>query len=130
MLSTIVGLAASAAIVAGGAAAPPVRGHAGYESSKLTLSYLADAGFAAAVKLECDPAGGGHPHPDLACAELAKVGAEVDRIEPAANKVCIHLYAPVTAQITGEWRGTTITWSHKFGNTCEMRRATADLFEF
>ncbi|GIM94548.1 SSI family serine proteinase inhibitor [Paractinoplanes toevensis] len=129
MFTTIVGLAASAALVAGGAAAPGPRDHAGYASSNLTLSYRADAGFAAAVKLKCDPVGGGHPHADLACAELAEVGGEVDRIVPA-KKMCILIYAPVVAEIAGDWRGTTVTWSHKFGNICEMRRATADLFDF
>jgi subtilisin inhibitor-like len=129
MLSTIVGLAAAAALVAGGAAAAGPRDHTGYPSSKLTLSYQADAGFAAAVKLECDPAGGGHPRPDLACAELAEAGGQVDRIEPD-RRMCLLVYAPVTAEITGDWRGTTVTWSHTFGNTCEMRRATGELFTF
>jgi hypothetical protein len=130
MISTIVGLAAAAAIVAGVPAATGPRDHpGGYESSKLTLSYQADAGFADAVKLECDPPGGGHPHPDLACAELAQVKGQPDRMEPGHN-ACYLIYAPVTAKIDGQWRGTAITWSHKFGNICELRRATGDLFGF
>ncbi|MFD0517241.1 SSI family serine proteinase inhibitor [Paractinoplanes durhamensis] len=129
MINTVLALAASAALVAGGAADGPRDHPGGYGSSKLTLSYMADSGFADAVKLECDPAGGGHPHPDLACAELALVDGQVDRIEPARN-ACFLIYAPVTAEITGDWRGVPVTWSHKFGNMCEMRRATGALFDF
>ncbi|MEU4236612.1 SSI family serine proteinase inhibitor [Actinoplanes sp. NPDC026619] len=127
MLSTIAGLTAAAAVLAAGPAAP--RDHQGYGETKLTLSYLADAGFARAVKLECDPAGGGHPQPDQACAELARVNGDAGRIEPG-HSACFLIYAPVTAEITGTWHGATVTWSHKFGNICEMRRATGDLFTF
>jgi hypothetical protein len=129
MISTIVGVVAATAIAAGGAGVPGPRGHPGYGGTRLTLSYLADAGYAAAVKLQCYPPGGGHPHPELACAELAEVNGVPDRIEPGHN-ACFLIYAPITAEITGKWRGRAVTWSHKFGNACEMRRATGDLFGF
>jgi hypothetical protein len=122
MFSTIVGLAVLMV--------PGPRDHpGGYPETKLTLSYTADAGFADAVKLDCDPPAGGHPHAKLACDELARAGGQPDRITPGHN-ACFLIYAPVTAEITGQWRGTAITWSHRFGNVCEMRRATGDLFDF
>jgi hypothetical protein len=40
------------------------------------------------------------------------------------------IYAPITAQISGTWRGKKITWSQRYGNPCEMTRATGVLFEF
>ena len=66
-----------------GAAAP--------RRSELTVSYLADAGYAAAVKLRCNPAGGAHPKKGKACQALARpearsprsrsTGAEATRVE-------------------------------------------------
>ncbi|GAA0567170.1 hypothetical protein GCM10010172_58890 [Paractinoplanes ferrugineus] len=126
MISTIAGLAASAVVLV----VPGPRDHpGGYASTRLTLSYTAEAGFADVVKLECDPPAGGHPHPGLACAELARVAGRPDRIAPG-HHACFLIYQPVTAEIAGQWRGTALTWSHKFGNMCEMRRATGDLFDF
>jgi hypothetical protein len=95
----------------------------------LTLSYLADAGFAMAVKLTCDPVGGGHPQAAEACATLDRIDADPGRIKRTTN-ACVLLYSPVTAQLTGSWKGRTVAWTHRFGNTCEMRRATGVLFRF
>jgi hypothetical protein len=36
----------------------------------------------------------------------------------------------VTAEVSGVWRRMPVKWTHKYGNTCEMRRATGVLFEF
>ena len=44
--------------------------------------------------------------------------------------MCMDLYAPVTAKISGTWRGGRVRWSHVYGNTCEMTRATGVLFKF
>jgi hypothetical protein len=95
----------------------------------LTLSYMAEAGYAAAVKLRCDPAGGAHPKPIQACDELKKVGGRPDRLQPA-RIMCMLIYAPVTAEITGTWKGRKIDWSKTYGNSCEMSRATGVLFRF
>ena len=97
--------------------------------AELTLSYLAEAGHAAAVKLTCRPPGGGHPDAVTACTTLERAGADPGRITPAGT-MCIMLYAPVTAEITGRWRGMTMKWTHRYGNSCEMRRATGVLFHF
>ena len=95
----------------------------------LTLSYLAEAGFAGAVKLSCDPVGGGHPHAAAACKTLADVDADPGRIKPQSS-LCVLLYQPVTATLSGTWHGREVEWTHRFGNTCEMRRATGTLFRF
>jgi hypothetical protein len=97
--------------------------------SRLTLTYLAQAGYADAVKLTCDPTGGPHPEAAQACAILGSTGADPAKIKPA-QVMCMMLYAPVTAQITGTWRGGRVKWSHRYGNTCEMTRATGVLFKF
>jgi hypothetical protein len=129
MISTMIGLAAASV-----AAILPSPGYGGgggrgEPGAKLAVSYMAAAGFADEVKLECDPAGGGHPHAAAACAELAAVGGDPERIEPA-HTACMMIYQPITAQVLGEWRGTPIWWQHRYGNSCEMKRALGVLVDF
>jgi hypothetical protein len=129
MIPTMIGLAAASV-----AALLPGPGYGdgggrGEPKAKLTVSYMADAGFARAVKLECDPASGGHPQAAQACAELEAVGGDIDKIEPA-HTACIMIYQPVTAEVSGEWRGTPIGWQHRYGNGCEMKRALGVLVAF
>jgi hypothetical protein len=97
--------------------------------TRLVLTYLADAGYAAAVKLTCDPPGGGHPRPADACRTLRRAGGKPDNIR-AAPTMCFMIYAPITAEVTGLWRGGRIAWRHSYGNRCELNRATGDLFAF
>ena len=97
--------------------------------SELTLSYLAEAGHAAAVVVKCDPAGGVHPRAKQVCKELAKVGGDPSRIK-AAKVMCTLEYAPVTARAKGTWRGKAIKWSRTYSNACDLNRATGVLFSF
>jgi hypothetical protein len=123
-------LAVAAAVLA--AASPAVAASASGPAtgSRLTLTRVADAGGgAAAVKLTCDPDGGGHPKPSQACAQLSRVGANPARLKPA-DRYCFLLYKPVTAQLSGVWRGRAVKWAHTYGNSCEMNRATGILFAF
>jgi hypothetical protein len=113
----------AAAPRAGAVAAPHAR------RTALTLSYMADAGYATAVKLRCDPVGGAHPAPTEACDELKRVGGRPDLLRPA-RMMCMLIYAPITATITGTWQDRRIRWSQTYGNTCEMSRATGVLFRF
>jgi subtilisin inhibitor-like len=131
MIRTMIGLAvAGAALVAPATPAAAVGGGpAARLSSSLTLTYMAQAGFASAVKLTCDPAGGGHPDPAAACAALAAADADMAKLPPG-DRMCILLYQPVTAQLKGEWRGRAVEWKHTYGNTCEMHRATGVVFAF
>jgi len=97
--------------------------------ARLTLSYAAETGSAAGVTLTCEPDGGGHPRAVRACAALTRAGGDPDRIRPR-RVYCMTVYAPVTAEMTGVWRGRNIRWQHTYGNACEMRRATGVLFAF
>ena len=98
--------------------------------SQLTLTYTAAAGYAAAVLLDCHPAGGSHPTPVKACNTLKKVGGKPAKLKPAAGEMCTLEYAPITAEITGRWKGREVQWTQTFGNRCEMLRATGVLFTF
>jgi hypothetical protein len=95
----------------------------------LVLDYMADAGYAVAVRLHCEPPGGGHPKPVKACATLKKAGGLPARIK-AADTMCMMLYDPLTAEITGTWKGRRIDWQQRYANKCEMVRATGVLFAF
>jgi hypothetical protein len=95
----------------------------------LVVSYMADAGYAAAVTLSCNPAGGAHPKPARACATLAKVSGKPDRLKPA-TMICTMEYAPITAQITGVWKGEKINWSKVYPNGCDLARTTGVIFAF
>ena len=139
LLTAMVTLLASPTFLPGGPVVADLRPGSGYGSAprpgtgtpkgQLTLSYLADAGFAAAVKLTCSPVGGGHPHAGAACRTLTRYDADPDRMTPATT-ACILLWSPVTAEIEGTWNGTAVRWTHRYGNSCEMRRATGVLFTF
>lgn len=112
--------------------AGPLAAQAGRTSkgTDLELAYLADAGYAVAVRLSCDPPGGAHPKPAKACATLARVGGDPGRIKVNATMCCTMQYDPITAEITGTWRGRQIDWKQRYGNKCEMIRATGALFTF
>lgn len=136
--ATFVGVVAAAVFLPAAAAtagAPPA-GYAGGSGrpgsspkARLTLSYMAEAGFADAVTLECAPVGGRHPAGAKACATLAAAGGDPDRIPPA-HTMCMLIYAPVVAEVSGTWHGRSVAWRHRYGNTCEMRRATGVVFDF
>ncbi|HET6530621.1 MAG TPA: SSI family serine proteinase inhibitor [Actinoplanes sp.] len=97
--------------------------------TRLVLSYMAEAGYAAAVTLRCEPAGGAHPKPARACTTLRKAGGKPGRIEPA-QMMCTLEYAPITAEVRGSWRGKAVRWSKTFPNRCDLTRATGILFAF
>lgn len=109
------------------AAPPPVSSAA---KTELTLAYMADAGYATAVVLKCTPKpAGSHPKAAEACKILQHVGGHPARLIPGRS-MCMMVYAPITAEITGRWQGKKMKWSKKYGNTCEMTRATGVLFTF
>jgi hypothetical protein len=109
------------------AGAAPAVAKAG--KTALTLSYMAEAGYATAVVLTCNPPGGAHPKPTKACNTLNAVGGRPSNLKPART-MCMMIYAPITAQISGTWKGKKVAWSRKYGNSCEMNRANGILFEF
>jgi hypothetical protein len=97
--------------------------------TELTLSYMAEAGYAAAVILRCHPAGGPHPKKGKACQALTKINGNPADFKPAPL-MCTLEYAPITATITGSWQGTKVDWSRTFGNRCEMNRTTGVVMAF
>jgi hypothetical protein len=71
--------------------------------------------------LTCDPAGGSHPDPATACAELAKA---TDPFAPTPpDRACTMIYGGAqTATITGTYRGLSVNASYSRTNGCEIAR--------
>ena len=114
----------AALVTAGPAAAAPPK-----PKIDLVVSYMAEAGYAAAVTLTCDPVGGAHPKAGKACAALKKTGGKPAKLKPAKT-MCTQEYAPVTAEIEGTWKGRTVSWSKTFPNGCHLTRTTGVVFAF
>lgn len=94
----------------------------------LSISKGADASSATvlrAVTLSCAPtAGGTHPAPEAACAEL-KAGSEGGAFEgllaaPDPDRMCPQHFDPVTVTVDGVWEGSRTSWAYTFANTCTM----------
>ena len=112
------------------AASPAAAATSRPAGTELVLSYQSEAGFAAAVLLSCRPDGGGHPKGRKACAALRKVGGKPARLRAAPDAICTLEYAPITAEITGTWKGRKVDWSKTFGNRCDLTRTTGVIFAF
>jgi hypothetical protein len=84
----------------------------------------------AEVTLTCDPAGGTHPHARAACASLNKVDGNFAELPPAAEVDCTDIFAPVTTEAKGEYRGRPVRFVHTYSNRCEAQRSTDNVFTF
>jgi hypothetical protein len=129
MIRKLVPTALALAVAAVITPSAPVAAAPAAPKTKLTLGVIADAGWATAVLLRCSPPGGGHPSPAKACAALKAAGGDPAKLRSAAV-MCTLQYAPVTASITGTWKGKKVRWTRTFGNTCELARATGVIFQF
>jgi hypothetical protein len=86
------------------------------------LSIVVTDGGTQRWTLTCGPDGGTHPHPDQACAALARAGASALKPVPA-EQVCTQIYGgPQAATITGTWRGTDVKATLRRTNGCEIAR--------
>jgi len=80
-----------------------------------------EAGGARRWTLECGPAGGTHPHPARACAQLAAV-ANPFRPVPR-DAMCTQIYGgPQEALVTGTYRGAGVNARFNRVNGCEISR--------
>ncbi|MBB5937426.1 subtilase-type protease inhibitor [Streptomyces zagrosensis] len=107
-----------------------------YAPSSLVLSVAqgddATAVVTRAVTLTCSPkAGGDHPAPRAACAELRATGGAFEELTRAsADQACTREYAPVTVVAQGVWEGRNVSFSHTFGNACLQQTAQGMAFRF
>ncbi|MGV9456928.1 SSI family serine proteinase inhibitor [Streptomyces sp. NPDC003635] len=76
--------------------------------------------------LMCNPPQG-HARAAEACAQLAAVDGEIDRMA-ARDTVCPMIYAPVSVRASGQWNGRQVEYQRQFGNACEMGALTGAVF--
>jgi len=86
----------------------------------------ASSGTPHRAMLRCDPPRG-HARAAEACAELEAADGDLDRI-PLRDTYCSMIYAPVTAQARGQWRGRAVEYTRTFPNTCVMTARTGAVF--
>ncbi|WP_158220892.1 SSI family serine proteinase inhibitor [Kineosporia sp. R_H_3] len=90
------------------------------------LKILLDDGFGirATWTLTCDPAGGSHPAPAVACGVLGANGAKA--LKASTSATCAEQYGgPQKALVTGTWRGAPVKSQFTLENACEVGRWTA-----
>ncbi|MFB6840146.1 subtilase-type protease inhibitor [Streptomyces sp. NPDC056361] len=128
-LATATGLTLVATAITGTAQAAPT---SLYPPSALVLTLgegdsPETARVVRAVTLSCAPtAGGTHPSPASACAELAATGGDLGALARLAEgRPCTREWAPVTVTGDGVWQGRRVSWSATYGNTCQLRARTA-----
>lgn len=88
----------------------------------LTIVVDDGAGGTTSWHLVCDPAGGTHPDPALACGVLGARGEQA--LPPVAqNMMCTEIYGGAqTARISGTWHGQAVDAHLSRTNGCEIAR--------
>ncbi|MFV0133007.1 SSI family serine proteinase inhibitor [Streptomyces sp. HMX87] len=76
--------------------------------------------------LLCDPPQG-HARAAGACADLAAADGDPAAI-PLRDTPCPMIYAPVTAQARGQWKGRPVEYTRTFPNACVMAARTGAVF--
>jgi Subtilisin inhibitor-like len=99
-------------------------------SLAITVWPEGQAGRSFSTSLTCDPAGGTHPHPDRACAQLRAIE---DPLGPFQLEMpCVlKKSGPQVAVVRGSYRGKPVEAEFDRSDSCETRRweRVASLFE-
>ncbi|WP_157246043.1 SSI family serine proteinase inhibitor [Nonomuraea typhae] len=94
----------------------------------LKISIKTDGGTKT-VRLACDPDGGTHPKPKVACDLLRKVKGKPARLRKD-DVICTKEYMPHKVRVAGTWRGRKIFFMGTFDNACLMKAAGGALYSF
>jgi hypothetical protein len=72
--------------------------------------------------LTCDPAGGSHPSPKKACAQLAENADQAFKPLPS-DAVCTEIYGgPEQGTVTGTWQGAPVRMEYQRKDGCGLDR--------
>lgn len=117
------------------AGAIPAQADTGPRQAASTLALTITPGEQASLDgkktaLSCDPAGGQHPHANMACAELTRVDGDFDALSVHPNQMCMWLYKPVTVTADGSWHARAVHYRKTYGNDCQLEAATGPVFRF
>ncbi|MEU6994696.1 SSI family serine proteinase inhibitor [Streptomyces sp. NPDC046465] len=82
------------------------------------------------VLLRCAPEPAGHhPRAAEACEAIAHARGDFDAL-PRDPHVCTKEFEPVTATVTGTYRGRAVGWHKTYPNACAMDVETGHVFRF
>ncbi|MEU5695038.1 SSI family serine proteinase inhibitor [Actinosynnema sp. NPDC020468] len=96
----------------------------------LTLSGF-DHTWSRAIRLRCPAGPEGHYHPrgEQACADLAGVRGNLDRMRPSPTR-CAPEYGRLVATLSGSYAGRSVGWNRAFRDECTLYTATHAVFRF
>lgn len=96
----------------------------------LTITSATSGELIAKASLTCLPAGGSHPSPAAACAQLSEADGRIEDI-PEDPGICTQEFVPVIVAASGVWRGEERQFEREFGNRCVAVRGTGGvIFDF
>lgn len=79
--------------------------------------------------LTCGPDGGTHSRARAACKGITNAEGNLAAL-PIAERVCAKIYAPVTVEAMGRWRGKLVEYRRTYPNDCMRQASTGDVFAF
>jgi hypothetical protein len=132
LLGGVLVLAALGSTASSAAAAKPDQRHSLYAPSMLVLTIAQGESpepVQRATMLRCGTRGGDHPSSTAACRALDAADGNFAALAPK-DTVCTLEYRPVTVTAHGVWRGKLVSHEATFGNACELRRTTGQIFDF
>ncbi|MEV0593546.1 SSI family serine proteinase inhibitor [Nonomuraea cavernae] len=107
------------------ASTPTSAGH--HARSVLTITVTQNNGWSRVYRLTCDPDGGNHPNATAACGALRSVDGQISRLR-RPDAVCTREYAPTKVSVKGKWRGTNLSFSGSYPNSCLARAAVGAVY--
>lgn len=122
LLSVVLSVVATGLAVTGAASAS--------QTSYLSLAIASPEGPVKVVALQCAPAGGNHPNPEAACADLMTVDGDLNQVGGDQTAACTLEYRPVDASVRGHWEGHPVSWDQEFPNNCTLVTTTGRVFHF
>ncbi|MEV0145684.1 MULTISPECIES: SSI family serine proteinase inhibitor [unclassified Nonomuraea] len=79
--------------------------------------------------LRCDPDGGDHPNPEVACDRLRAVDGRLSGLR-RSNSACPWISEPYEVAVVGRWQGRNIALHSTFANLCRAKAAGDGVFVF
>ncbi|AXK36805.1 hypothetical protein DVA86_33935 [Streptomyces armeniacus] len=116
--------APATAVLPGGGVVPPAKA----DRLSVSVTDSADRAMDGSFTLACHPSGGDHPEAREACAAIDKAARKgTDVFAPVPKDAqCTMVYGgPVTARVTGTWRGKPVDARFSRANGCEINRWNA-----
>ncbi|NUW42757.1 SSI family serine proteinase inhibitor [Nonomuraea rhodomycinica] len=80
-------------------------------------------------ELECDPDGGDHPNPEVACDRLRAVEGRLSALRRSSS-ACPLTSEPYKVSVEGNWRGRNVALHSTFANRCRAKAAGDGVFAF